>query len=152
QVQGMDRDDAVGLIEEAVEAHADVTLDETVPGGATPREKARAVLSVLVRAGWLEEEERPEWKKLAHFTREASAMVQTLRKLAFPEAAVFSDKLVSVCTTLTQRDPANDPLFEEPWQHVESCVANLRDGINELRAMQSAIERHTRRQLAAASL
>jgi len=151
-VQGMDRDGAIGLIEEAVEAHADVVLDETVPVGSTTREKARAVLMVFVRAGWVEEEERADWKKLVHFTPEASAMVQTLRKLAFPEAAVFSDKLVSVCTTLTQRDPVNDPLLEEPWQHVESCAANLRDGINELRTMQSAIERHTRRQLAAASL
>ena len=78
--------------------------------------------------------------------------MQALRQLAFPEAAVFSDKLVSVCTTLARCDPANDPLREEPWQHVESCVASLQEGIGELRGMQTAIERHTRQQLAAATL
>ena len=41
---------------------------------------------------------------------------------------------------------------EEPWQHVESSVAALREGIAELRGMQTAIERHTRQQLAAATL
>src|SRR5206468_3435653 len=54
--------------------------------------------------------------------------------------------------TLTQYDAANDPLFKEPWQHVESCVASLEAGISELRGMQKAIERHTRQQLEAATL
>jgi hypothetical protein len=78
--------------------------------------------------------------------------MQTLRRIAFPEGIVFSDKLVSVCTTLSRRGEANDPLREEPWQHVESCVAALQEGIAELRGMQSAIERHTRQQLQAATL
>lgn len=62
--------------------------------------------------------------------------MQTLRRIAFPEGVVFSDKLVSVCTTLARRDAVNDPLREEPWQHVESSVAALQEGAAELRGMR----------------
>ena len=65
---------------------------------------------------------------------------------------VFSDKLVSVCTALSRYDEAHDPLREEPWQHVESSIAALQQGIAELRGMQTAIEQHTREQLAATTL
>lgn len=150
RVQGIDREDAVALTEEAVEAHADVSLEEAP--GLGNREKARAVLEVLRRAGWVEEEERADWQKLIHFHPSGQALLQLLRRLAFPEGVVFSDKLVSVCTTLAQRDPVNDPLRREPWQHVESSIAALQEGISELRGMQSAIERHTRQQLAASTL
>ena len=127
RVQGIDRDDAVTLVEEAVEAHADVPLDKADPAsaGLSTREKARAILDTLRRAGWLEDEERADWQKLVHFHPSGQALMQTLRRLAFPEGVVFSDKLVSVCTTLARCDPANDPLREEPWQHVESSVAAL---------------------------
>jgi hypothetical protein len=154
RVQGIERDDALALVEEVVEAHADVPLDETDPDSAvlSTREKARAVLDKLQRAGWLEEEERADWQKLVHFHPSGQALMQTLRRIAFPEGVVFSDKLVSVCTTLARRGEAHDPLREEPWQHVESCVAALQEGIAELRGMQTAIERHTRQQLAAATL
>lgn len=154
RVQGIERDDALALVEEAVEAHADVPLDEADPASAalSTREKARAVLDTLRRAGWLEDEERSDWQKLVHFHPSGQALMQTLRRLAFPEGVVFSDKLVSVCTTLSRGDATNDPLRLEPWQHVESSVAALQEGIAELRGMQTAIERHTRQQLAAATL
>lgn len=154
RVQGIERDDALALVEEAVEAHADVPLDETDPASAalSTREKARAVLDTLRRAGWLEDEERSDWRKLVHFHPSGQALMQTLRRIAFPEGVVFSDKLVSVCTAFSRRGEAHDPLREEPWQHVESSVAVLQEGIAELRGMQSAIERHTRQQLAAATL
>lgn len=154
RVQGLERDDALALVEEAVEAHADVPLDEADPTTASlsTRDKTRAVLDTLRRAGWVEEEERSDWQKLVHFHPSGQALLQTLRRIAFPEAIVFSDKLVSVCTTLSRRDATNDPLREEPWQHVESCVSALREGVTELRSMQVAIERHTRQQLAAATL
>ncbi len=152
RLDGLEREDAVGLVQEAVEAHADLPLDDTAPAGSSARDKARAVVALFCRAGWLEEEERADWRKVVHFAPAASAMVQTLRKLAFPAATTFSDKLVSVCSTVTHYDEEHDPLFEEPWQHVETCAANLRDGINELRVMQSAIDRHTREQLAATTI
>lgn len=154
RVQGIERDDALAMIEEAVEAHADVAPDEADPASAalSTREKARAVFDTLRRAGWLEEEERADWQKLVHFHPGGQALMQTLRRIAFPEGVIFSDKLVSVCTTLSRRGEGHDPLLEEPWQHVESCVAALQEGIAELRGMQTAIERHTRQQLAAATL
>jgi hypothetical protein len=142
------------LVEEAVETHADVPLDEAGPASAalSTREKARAVLDTLRRAGWLEDEERSDWQKLVHFHPSGQALMQTLRRIAFPEGVVFSDKLVSVCTTLSRSGEAHDPLCEEPWQHVESSVAALQEGIAELRGMQTAIERETRQQLAAGTL
>ena len=91
QVQGVEREDALGLIEQAVEQHAEVAIEEA---GGTARERARAVLDALRRAGWLEEEERSDWRKLVHFHASGLEMMRTLRKLAFPEAVVFSDKLV----------------------------------------------------------
>lgn len=75
-------------------------------------------------------------------------MMQTLRRLAFPEGVSFSDRLVNVCTTLANRDALN----KEPWAQVESCVQLLQAGIAELRRMQKDIERHTRHQLSAATM
>ena len=147
-VQAIERDDALNLIEEAVEMHAEIPLEEGQVAGMTTREKARAVLDALRRAGWVEEEERSDWRKLVHLDPNAITMLQTLRRLAFPEAEVFSDHLVGACTQLSQRDA----LYAEPWQLVESCVSSLRAGIAELRGMQKAIERHTRQQLAATTL
>ncbi len=147
-LQGIERDDALGMIEQAVEEHSDLPLDEGADTGCSTREKARTVLEVLRRAEWLEEEERSDWRKLVHLHPNGIAMLQTLRRLAFPEAAVFSDKLVGACAQLSQRDL----LHADPWQLVESCVASLQAGITELRGMQKAIERHTRQQLAATTL
>lgn len=153
-VLGMERDDVLALIEEAVEAHTEAPLDEADPAsaGLSTREKTRAVYDVLRRAQWIEEEERTDWQKVVHFQPSGQALMHTLRRIAFPEAVVFSDRLVSVCTALTQSGAIHDPLRDEPWQHVESSVAALQDGVTELRCMQSAIERHTRKQLAAATL
>ncbi|HEV7404972.1 MAG TPA: Wadjet anti-phage system protein JetA family protein [Chthoniobacteraceae bacterium] len=151
RVQGLERAEALALIEEAVAAHEEVQVGEDGAPLST-QEKTRAVCEQLARAGWLEEEQRSDWRRLVHFHPNGVSMMQALRKLAFPEGVVFSDKLVGVCTMLGRSDPATDPLLREPWQHVESCVAALQEGLAELRSMQSAIERHTRQQLAAATL
>jgi len=154
QLQGIDREDALALVEEAVEEHAEVAPDEANPAsvGLSSRDKARAVLETLRRTGWVELEERSDWQKLIHFHPNGQALLHGLRKIAFPEALVFSDKLVGVCSTLNRRGGIHDPLREEPWQHIESCIASLQEGIAELRGMQTAIERHTRKQLAAATI
>ena len=152
EVKGISHDDAVAIIEEAVDHHADVPLEEEDAAMMSTREKARAVFEVLRRAGWLEEEERSDWRKIVYMHPNGTTVLQALRKVAFPEAVVFSDKLVSVCSTLTRRDPVNDPFLDEPWQHIESSVAALNEGIAELRGMHTAIERHTRQQLRSATL
>jgi hypothetical protein len=152
RVQGIEREDALALVEQAAEEHTSVPLDEYTPAALGTREKARSALEHLVQAGWLEEEQLPDWQRLMHFHPTGIALMRILREIAFPKGVEFSDKLVSVCATLTQYDAANDPLLKEPWQHVESCIASLQVGISELRSMQKAIERHTRQQLEAATL
>ena len=139
--RGVEREDALAIVEREVERHAG-------DGTATMRERARGVLEYFETAGWIETEQGNDWQRLVHFHPNGMAMMQTLRRLAFPEGAAFSDKLVNVCTTLAN----SDALRAEPWAQVETCVANLQAGVAELRGMQKAIERHTRQQLAAPTL
>lgn len=153
--QGLDRSEALALVEQVVEQHADLAVagDELIAAGATTRERARAVLDTLRAAGWLLEEERSDWQRLVFFDPNGTILLQALRRIAFPEAAVFSDKLVNVCATLSRGGEINlDALEEEPWAQIETCVANLQSGLAELRGMQKSIERHTKQQLAATSL
>jgi hypothetical protein len=152
QIRGLERDDALAIVEQSVEAHSDLPLDEGGLATLSTREKARSALEVLFQAGWIEEEQRADWQRLVHFNPSGITLMRVLREIAFPAASVFSDKLVSVCTTLSRRDPVNDPLLAEPWQHIESCIASLQAGIAELRGMQKAIDRHTRQQLLADTL
>ena len=101
----------------------------------------------------MQEEERSDWQKLIFFDPSGTVLLHALRRIAFPEAAVFSDKLVNVCATLSRGGEVNlDALHEDPWAQVETCVANLQAGLAELRGMQKSIERHTKQQLAATSL
>jgi hypothetical protein len=153
--QGLDRAEALALVEQVVEQHEDLAdaSDELVAVAATNRERARMVLDTLRAAGWLQEEERSDWQKLIFFDPSGTVLLHALRRIAFPEAAVFSDKLVNVCATLSRGGEVNlDALHEDPWAQVETCVANLQAGLAELRGMQKSIERHTKQQLAATSL
>ncbi len=148
--QGLDREEALALVERVVEQHGDLSAaeDESVAQAATLRDKARIVLETLRKTGWLYEEERTDWQRKIFFDSNGIVLVQALRKIAYPEAAVFSDKLVNVCFTLTNRDA----LVDQPWAQVESCAANLQAGLVELRGMQKSIERHTKQQLSASTL
>src|SRR2546426_1239314 len=55
--QGLDREEALALLEQVIEGHADLAAagDEPVARAATTREKARAILDTLRAAGWLQE-------------------------------------------------------------------------------------------------
>ncbi|MFM1770453.1 MAG: hypothetical protein RJA22_2982 [Verrucomicrobiota bacterium] len=153
--QGLDRDEALALVEQVIEQHGDLsgTEDERIAQAATNRDRARAVLDTLRGAGWLHEEERADWQRLVFLDGSGTTLLHALRRIAFGEAAIFSDKLVNVCTTLSQAGEVNlNALQEEPWAQIETCVANLETGLAELRGMQKSIERHTRQQLAASSL
>jgi len=154
--QGLDRTEALALVEQVVEEHGDWTgtdASEEWTAAATNRERARAVLDTLRSAGWVQEEERSDWQRLIFFDPNGTLLLQALRRIAFPEAAVFSDKLVNVCFTLSRGGEVNlEALQDDPWAQVETCVANLQSGLAELRGMQKSIERHTQQQLAAGSL
>ena len=148
--QGLDREEALALVERVVEQHGDLSAaeDESVAQAATTRDKARVVLETLRKTGWLYEEERTDWQRKIFFDANGVVLLQALRKIACPEAAIFSDKLVNVCFTLTNRDA----LADQPWAQIESCVASLQAGLVELRGMQKSIERHTKQQLATSTL
>ncbi len=152
--QGFEREEALALVEQVVGRHEDLAgAGDELTATATNRERARAVFDTLRHAGWLQEEERSNWQRLVFFDPNGAILLQALRRIAFPESAVFSDKLVNVCATLSRGGEANlDSLHEDPWAQIEACVANLQSGLAELRGMQKSIERHTKRQLAATSL
>jgi hypothetical protein len=148
--QGLDRDRALAIIQQVLEEHVEVAdvqeeEDETLTADTG---RPRSVFETLRRAGWLHEEERSNWQRLVNFEPNGILLLQTLRKIASPEAAVFSDKLLNVCATLANRAA----LVEDPWPQVESCTAMLQSGLAELRGMQKSIERHTKQQLAASTL
>lgn len=153
--QGLDRAEALALVEQVVEQHEDLAQasEELAPAAATNRDRSRAVIETLRVAGWLQEEERSDWQKVVFVDPNGTVLLQAMRRIAYPEAAVFSDKLLNICATLSRGGEVNlDALHEDPWAQVETCVANLQAGLAELRGMQKSIERHTRQQLAATSL
>ncbi|MFD2255444.1 Wadjet anti-phage system protein JetA family protein [Luteolibacter algae] len=148
---GMSREEVILLIIETLERHPDFVLEDEVheteagetDGQSQPREKARALLDFLLKNHWLDEPPRRDWRRMIHFDAHGATLITALRKIAWPEAAVFTDKLVAVCGMLNDETE----LTERPWQMVESCLANVREGLNELRAMQKSVQRFTRRQL-----
>ena len=148
---GLDRDQALAVIEQIVESHvelAEVAAEEDTSVVIAPNTRARLVLETLRKAGWLHEEERSNWQRLIYFEPNGALLLQTLRKIAAPDAAVFSDKVLNVCATLAN----HAALAEDPWPQIESCTESLQMGLSELRGMQKSIERHTKKQLTVSTL
>jgi hypothetical protein len=144
---GMSREEAILIIAETLDRHPAANFDSDdspeLAAAATPRERARQLLDYLIQSRWLEEPPRRDWRRTVHFDAHAATMMAALRKIAFPDAAVFTDKLIAVCAMLA--DEAE--LASHPWQVVENCLSNVREGLNELRAMQKSVQRLTRKQL-----
>ena len=67
--QGLDREEALALVERVVEQHGDLSAaeDESVAQAATTRDKARIVLETLRKTSWLYEEERTDWQRRIFF-------------------------------------------------------------------------------------
>ncbi len=152
--QGLDRTEVLAIMEEVIEQYQDWpdSDDGNLPAAMTTRDRARAIYDTLRTSGWLQEEQRSDWQRLVLFDSNGTLLLQAMRRMVSPEA-VFSDKLINVCTTLSRGGEINlDALQEEPWGQVETCVENLRAGLAELRGMQKSIEQHTKQQLAATSL
>jgi hypothetical protein len=140
------REEALALVERVVERHGEVEIEDA--SGAPVRERARMVLERLCAAGWLAADDRADYRRFVLVESEAGRMIETLRKIARPGAAVFSDKLVKTCNALRNADA----LRAEPWQTIAECIEDVRHGEQELRAVAKSVERHTRRQLEAKSL
>jgi len=142
---GMSREEVILLIAESLEQHPQFEFeeDEEHDPTSTPREKARLLLEKFLKSHWLDEPPRRDWRRTIHFDAHGATLLAALRKIAWPDAAIFTDKLIAVCAML-----ADEPeLSERPWQTVENCLSNVREGLNELRAMQKSVQRFTRRQL-----
>ncbi len=141
--EGMPREEVILIIMEVLDQHPGMDFEEETPSATTPRDRARLLLEYLTECRWLEEPPRRDWRRTVHFDAHGSTLLAALRKIAWPEAAVFTDKLIAVCALLADE---TEPL-QRPWQLVESCLANVRTGLNELRSMQKSVQRLTRRQL-----
>ncbi|MCX6849774.1 MAG: DUF5716 family protein [Verrucomicrobia bacterium] len=151
QPDGLERDDAIEIIAEVLAQHPEFQPEgdefhvegELIAGTLPPRETSRRVLDHLSRCRWLEEPPRKDWRRRLYFDAHGSTLIASLRQIAHPEAAVFTDKLTAVCAML-----ANEPmLIEQPLQTVDVCLSNTRQGLGELRTMQKSVQRLTRRQL-----
>ncbi len=147
---GIPREAALGLIADTLERHPSFEFEpdeaaETDPAAASSdlRERSRLLLDHLLKTHWLEEPPRRDWRRMIHFDAHGSTLIAALRKIAWPDAAVFTDKLTGACAMLADETT----LAEQPWQTVENCLSNVREGINELRSMQKSVQRFTRKQL-----
>ncbi len=144
---GLAREEVLAIIADTLERHPGLELEDEVEAAdqvdRSPREKSRLLLDHLLKSRWLEEPPRRDWRRTLQFDAHGATLLGALRKIAWPEAAVFTDKLMAVCALL-----ANEvEISERPWQTVENCLSNVREGLNELRSMQKSVQRFTRRQL-----
>jgi hypothetical protein len=64
---------------------------------------------------------------MLHFDAHGATLITALRKIAWPDAAVFTDKLTGVCAMLANETELN----ERPWELVENCLSTVREGLNE---------------------
>jgi len=82
---GIEREEVLALVEQVVEEHGDLNVDQNDPItlAATVRDKARVVVDILKQAGWLEEPERSDWRRLILFDSNGTLILQALRKIAF---------------------------------------------------------------------
>lgn len=141
---GMGRDEALAVIIDTLERHPGLELEEDVGETAADlRDRARLILEYLLKCHWLEEPPRRDWRRMIHFDAHGATILSALRKVAWPDAAVFTDKLTGACAMLA--DEAE--LGERPWQTVENALSSVREGLNELRSMQKSVQRFTRKQL-----
>lgn len=146
---GIAREEAMAIIVETLDHHPGLELDAEAADVSTEiatddaRQRARLILEYLIKCRWLEEPPRRDWRRKLIFDAHGVTLLTALRKVAWPDAAVFTDKLTGVCALL-----ANEiELTERPWETVENCLSMVREGLNELRSMQKSVQRFTRRQM-----
>src|SRR5687768_17308290 len=67
--QPLDREDALALVGTVVDRSGEILSDVDDPIGeaTSAREKARILLETLRKAGWLQEEERSDWRRQVFF-------------------------------------------------------------------------------------
>lgn len=156
--EGMSREEALSIVSDVLAEHPEFNPEEVEilnesPGefaSLAPRERARRVLDYLARkdVGWIEDVQLPDWQRRVRFDAHGATLLEALRRIARPDAAVFTDPFVGVCATLANVDA----FAKEPFIHLENCLKGATDGLRELRGMGKSIERLIRRQLEARTL
>jgi len=108
------------------------------------------VLDYLARkdVGWFEDVQLSDWQRRIRFDAHGATLLDALRRIARPDAAVFTDPFVGVCATLANVDA----FAKEPFSHLDNCLKGAAEGLRELRGMEKSIERFTRQQLEAHTL
>lgn len=155
--EGISREDAITIVSRVLTEHPDFvpeTLDQSEGSDELlhlpVREKARRLLDHLARpdVGWLIEDQLPNWSKVFRVEGHGVIMLDALRRMARPDAAIFTDKLQGVCSIL-----ANERDFEEdPTAHLRTCIDLAKQGLAELRGIEKSLKRFTERQGAASTL
>ncbi|MGN6643139.1 MAG: Wadjet anti-phage system protein JetA family protein [Verrucomicrobiota bacterium] len=156
--EGMTRDEALAIVGDNLAQHPEFNPDEPeIQDEASgefislpPPERARRVLDYLARkdVGWIEDIQLPDWRRRIRFDAHGATLLEALRRISRPDAAVFTDPFVGVCATLANVDA----FAKEPFTHLENCLKGAGDGLRELRGMGKSIERFIRRQLEARTL
>ena len=156
--EGISREEAIAVVEQVLTRHPSFALDisgsESVPSsqiaGLPLREMARRVLDHLARPeiGWIIDEQLPNWNRVIRLDAHGAVLIEALRKIAAPDAVVFTDKLQGVCAALSN----HIAFAEAPFVHLENCLSLARGGIAELRGIEKSLMRLMERQREATTL
>jgi len=155
---GMSREEALNIVGEVLLQYPEFTPDtpeqqNDAPcdfASLPPRERARRVLDYLARkdVNWIEDIQLPDWQRRIRFDAHGATLLDALRRIAMPDAAVFTDPFVGVCATLGNVDA----FAKEPFTHLENCLKGAALGLRELQGVGKSIERFIQRQLEARTL
>ncbi len=154
----MSREEALAIVVDVLEQHPDFLPGQEEMGAdeagefvsLPPKERARRVLEYLARkhVGWVEDVQLADWQRRVRFDAHGAILLDALRRIARPDAAVFTDPFLGVCATLANVDA----FAKEPFSHLENCLKGATEGLRELRGMGKSIEGFIRRQLEARTL
>lgn len=146
---GISRVELISICEKIIISHQDTQFvqndDPTIPVEEKENSlpSANEMLRLMLKCEWLEEPIRSDFKKVYYLDSRAELLLESLRRIAYPEQITFTDKLHLVCKHLLDKES----FIEHPLSDLESCVDNLRYGLQELRSMQQSVSRLTQRQL-----
>jgi len=155
---GITREEAMTIVGEVIARHPLFTPEDpelerpaTDQFSALPlREKARRVLDYLAKPeiGWVLDEQLHNWDRVIRLDAHGVILIDAIRKIARPDAAVFTDKLQGVCVALT----SYAEFANAPFVHLENCLTLARGGLTELRGIEKTLLRLMERQRQAATL
>lgn len=152
---GLTRQELLAVCENIIETVTpeDFVQDPSLPEAEVEEEEINKLtpaemLRQMLKCEWLEEPKRSDYQRVYYLDSRAELLLESLRRIAYPEQITFTDKLHLVFKHLMDEDSFTD----HPLSDLESCADNLRYGLQELRSMQQGMARLTQRQLRSDSL